>query len=406
MTTKPTENTEWATDAGSLKIEPTPRHRTQGWTTSDDTINGVPEKPTLQHQNGWNYNAHLWAKWIQDNFPNTSGDYAFEDLWKWDTLGILNNGFTFPFVTAVTFSGSGSKYLDFYRDTFANPGNGFWSSYQASCGFGSMFFEFYDMMGRGLAIKLFDNSSQEWVIYSDSKGLQENPVEPLATISGNQTSNLAAERVLNFRINADSPDIKITRNGIPVTNFSTFSSISDSATWILRNPNGIRVGRYHATGDIGKSQFNSTINSINLFSRPTRRWIKPVANPYVDTGFGPDDTSPEPVFLMDLEGGKRYEWVIDLNFTSNPSAGSVDLYASLENDIAIGRSYNNTAANFQKWSGIITYPISVQAVDDPAFDFFGGFGAAINKGGLSGDISTVYDYSNLRGNMLIVSEVD
>lgn len=65
MASKPTVSTEWAIGASALKFNPTTQQRTWGWTTSNNLTTGVPEKPTLQHQNGWQNNVHQWITYLE-----------------------------------------------------------------------------------------------------------------------------------------------------------------------------------------------------------------------------------------------------------------------------------------------------------------------------------------------------
>jgi hypothetical protein len=71
MAVKPTQKTDWATDGGALKLDPTSVQQTKGWDTDDGTTNGVPEKPTLQHQNGWQNIVHTWVKYFEEVTDNS-----------------------------------------------------------------------------------------------------------------------------------------------------------------------------------------------------------------------------------------------------------------------------------------------------------------------------------------------
>ena len=74
LTTQPTQITTWATDGAALKLAPTTVEETFGWTTSDNTITGIPVKPNLQSQNYWQYSVHLWQLWARDNLVSTDAD--------------------------------------------------------------------------------------------------------------------------------------------------------------------------------------------------------------------------------------------------------------------------------------------------------------------------------------------
>lgn len=71
MATKPSTTTDWATDGGALKLDPTSNQQTRGWDTSDGTTAGVPDKPTLQHQNGWQNLVHQWILYLEEVTDNS-----------------------------------------------------------------------------------------------------------------------------------------------------------------------------------------------------------------------------------------------------------------------------------------------------------------------------------------------
>lgn len=58
---KPTVSTEWASDGGALKLQPTSDLQQRGWDTDDGQLTGVPEKPILQYTNGWQSNVNEWV---------------------------------------------------------------------------------------------------------------------------------------------------------------------------------------------------------------------------------------------------------------------------------------------------------------------------------------------------------
>ena len=62
---KPTLSTAWATDPSALKVDPSGTQQTYGWTTSDNTIYGVPVRPNLQQQNGWQNAVHEWKEYFE-----------------------------------------------------------------------------------------------------------------------------------------------------------------------------------------------------------------------------------------------------------------------------------------------------------------------------------------------------
>lgn len=66
MATKPSKSTEWASNASALKIDPSADQQSYGWSTSDNTVSGVPVKPNLQNQNGWQNAVHQWKEYFED----------------------------------------------------------------------------------------------------------------------------------------------------------------------------------------------------------------------------------------------------------------------------------------------------------------------------------------------------
>ncbi|TDI74589.1 MAG: hypothetical protein E2O82_03660 [Betaproteobacteria bacterium] len=66
MAIKPTTSTEWASDSEALAIQPSEAQREFGWSTSDNTVSGVPVKPNLQNQNAWQKNVHDWLDYIEE----------------------------------------------------------------------------------------------------------------------------------------------------------------------------------------------------------------------------------------------------------------------------------------------------------------------------------------------------
>lgn len=67
MSQRPTQDPDWATDQSALKRDPTSTMQLRGWDTSDGTADGIAQKPTLEHTNGWMHNVGEWLK-------NLSGD--------------------------------------------------------------------------------------------------------------------------------------------------------------------------------------------------------------------------------------------------------------------------------------------------------------------------------------------
>lgn len=400
MAIKPTDSAEWATDSASLKLEPTAKMLTHGWTTSDDTLSGTPPKPTFQHQNGWNYNVSLWIDWIDASFPALNGDYAFEDLWEWDTGGVPNNGTIDPFTTDVTIN-KGPATLIWNRDE-TGAAAATWTAHSPDCLFGAKFLEFYDMIGRGLALKIIDGSSVEWIIYNVlGEGISDDQhTEPLAEIVGHMGGVDAATRTLQFEVNSLATNIGIVKDGVPVSDFTGFTTI-DMTNFLTENPNGFRVGRYHGLGTIGESSWNYSIRNLRTKGYPRRRWIRPIN--VGDAAAMAADTTPDVQFRLGLENGKSYRFDYDCIVTSVNAPTIVWVRASELSTEILARSYGSTSDNSVKINGGFTYPRTIIPADIPALRFEG-LTDPINGNGRSGDISGIYNFGNHRGCMLWVSE--
>jgi hypothetical protein len=110
MATKPTISVKWADGASALKINTSIKQQDWGWTTSNNTISGTPEKPILQYENGWRYAVWQWVKYLDEKTteiapPATGKDGQFLSL----------NGSTYewnsPFPVSVAGDVTGNKTI-------------------------------------------------------------------------------------------------------------------------------------------------------------------------------------------------------------------------------------------------------------------------------------------------------
>lgn len=62
MAIKPSNSPDWCSNG--IKREPTESMKNFGWKTSDGTVDGVPDKPTLEHTNGWMHNIGEFIKFL------------------------------------------------------------------------------------------------------------------------------------------------------------------------------------------------------------------------------------------------------------------------------------------------------------------------------------------------------
>ena len=62
MSLKPSNSAEWCLNGS--KREPTQSMKDFGWQTTDGTVDGVADKPTLEHTNGWMHNVGEFIKYL------------------------------------------------------------------------------------------------------------------------------------------------------------------------------------------------------------------------------------------------------------------------------------------------------------------------------------------------------
>ncbi len=115
MAVKPTGSVDWATDAGALKIAPSAKQKTHGWTTSDDTISGTPVKPDLQRQNGWQNNVNEWVDYLET---------TTDDLVNPDPSASTR------FITDVTINDVDQSLISVSTDTIERTAHGFFTGDQ------------------------------------------------------------------------------------------------------------------------------------------------------------------------------------------------------------------------------------------------------------------------------------
>jgi len=73
------DDVKWANDPSSLKLDATSNQRIRGWDTNDGTAEGRPDRPTLQHTNGWKYAVYKWLQYIS-SIRNPLGTIIRSDL--------------------------------------------------------------------------------------------------------------------------------------------------------------------------------------------------------------------------------------------------------------------------------------------------------------------------------------
>ena len=80
MSQRPTEDASWATDSSALKRDPTATMQQRGWDTSDGTPDGLAQKPTLEHTNGWMHNVGEFIKSLSGDNSDPVGTVVMSML--------------------------------------------------------------------------------------------------------------------------------------------------------------------------------------------------------------------------------------------------------------------------------------------------------------------------------------
>lgn len=241
---KPTKSTEWATDGAALKTDPDAGQVSYGWSTSDNTINGVPVKPNLQQQNGWQNAVYQWIDWMDGQLPDN--ELTIVDLWRWDTCD--------------TSSGKTGNYLDGFKESSGIAGAlemhytdgayvSSWASNKADILTGSRYHEVLDMFARGIGFQIVDASSVIWTVYptgdwSGFNNVTDNGITQI-NLEANMDGTGGGPNYVQFdRLANANRMFTIQKNdGGTITNpddFAGFSAITD-ANFLTYNPNGVRA---------------------------------------------------------------------------------------------------------------------------------------------------------------------
>jgi len=86
MAQRPSQEPDWATEESALKRNPTAQMQAKGWTTNDGTSDGIPEKPILEHTNGWMYNVSQWIKSLANQRTDPVGTVVSSVLTQFQFL--------------------------------------------------------------------------------------------------------------------------------------------------------------------------------------------------------------------------------------------------------------------------------------------------------------------------------
>lgn len=242
---KPTESTEWSSDAGSLKTTTTANQKTHGWNTSDGTATGVPPRPNLQNQNYWQYAVHQWVEWFSAELPDD--DFTIVDLWRWDICD--------------TSGGKSGNYLDGFRESsgiagalemhYADGAYGYdWVSDKGDALMASRYWELLDMFSRGIGFQIIDASDVVWTVYPTGNWTNFNTptnnginwVNLVANLSGGPGGPSYVELDPAAWVGNEFFTIRKDDAGV-ITNpadFSGFTAITH-ANFATYNPNGVRA---------------------------------------------------------------------------------------------------------------------------------------------------------------------
>ncbi len=277
---KPIVSTEWASDGSALKVAPSVTQQNFGWPTSDNTVNGVPVKPNLQQQNGWQYAIHTWLDFIDLNTPDDLGEISLVDLWEWDAISYMGDNAFDGFNITDTVGVSGQN-LQWSRVDHGQVGDADdWQDFQAETYYGQMNYELEDMIGRGIAVQLVDGDDVVWTVFNpNGTGLVESGARP-GVLTGGLSSGSSSFRILRFAIVATSPNIAIAKDGVIVDDFLGFTTIT-TANMNSKNPNGFRAVLY------GQQAFDVLASGHAGAKYPRKRWILPARNTQVTQEVGP-----------------------------------------------------------------------------------------------------------------------
>lgn len=322
--TKPTEELLWASGETAVKEETTAKQKTHGWTTSDDTVNGTAQRPVLENQNWWQDQVGSLVKFAGDSLPDDAAAVQVVDLWEWDTanLGQLDTQLSgqLPFIDDIEVS---SGDLLFTRDNSTPPVNGDpWLDFQPETQYGGMFYEFQDMLDRGIGIRLVDGNDVIWTVFNaNGTGLADFSIPTnLASIpEGLIKSGVGND--LNFTIQSSSTDVSIEKIDAGVTTFpSDFTGFValDISNFATKNPNGIRAVLY------GQQATEITTGGISSAKTPKRRWIRPAL-----TSNSNKDSSPALQWPIAWEPGKRYSlhFLLAMDSSATPVDSEGVIYA-------------------------------------------------------------------------------
>ena len=404
---KPTESTEWAS-ASTLKTDPDPTKKSFGWSTSDNTLTGIFEKPNLNQQNAWQDNVDQWKNWIDGNFPNDLGGDEFGidqvvDHWEWDTarfnqLDSVNGVRMYDFIQTA----SGNLRFERLAPASIEDNNSLWADFEAEYLYGSMYYELYDMFNSGLAIKLNDGSGATYIIGNRNPRFTDNNN---IILSGGLVQAASSNRKLICDISTSGPDIYVRRESggsfVEDTDFSNFNTLT-SANFVANNPDGIRVVSW---GTIG---LDATTGNHSDIARPRKRWIKPSFS----TQTIPNTISSKPHWPIDFEPGKKYRVRYHMVSPSmSTSRARVPVYNNGFGDSGQEIGWYSTLLNSQTLQ--IDFQFTGRLANPPS----GIRGVALSQtdnlsheGPAGGYISDIYskngEPSYLNGNILVAEEVD
>ena len=153
--TRPTDEVEWASSGTALKLPVNGTQKDRGWDTSDGTVAGVPEKPILQYQNGWQNGVYNWINYYDQVLPNPA---ISQTIFKWDyTFGTGDE-----VLTDIYINGSGN--LELLAPKAINNTGIYANSDRSEFFQMGLWMQFIYDLNRGLAITFEDASAVKWTI--------------------------------------------------------------------------------------------------------------------------------------------------------------------------------------------------------------------------------------------------
>jgi len=298
----PTTEKEWATDSDAEKATPSAGHSDLGWTTSDGTITGSPEKPTSALLNGWQNLVGQWVNLFANVIGNDQqdGNFDYKDLWHWDTSDVVGPA-TEPFVEQIDVDGTHLAWTSTQAGIGAANS---WDQYRVDNCFGGLIYECINILNQGLVIEINDGGTSTWRIWKTTPASFSDFI-----LEGNKNTGVSHK----FGIPDTDTDSSIVINRITAgflvvpTEFSFWTPLT-SANFFTKNPGGVRV---KMKGPVIYERGFTPANSSKVYFPnrvPIKRWIRPIEN----TSTNGQAAVSFSFLFRSMETGSRYKVILSL----------------------------------------------------------------------------------------------